>query len=92
MYDKVILKRISRLNAGHLWVFSNEIKTDFRNISPGGLTDVYDAKNNYLGTGYFNPNVCWNIRYTYTTFAARKPFLAFDSKSNCWIFYVWFKD
>ena len=62
MYDKVILKRTSRLNAGHLWVFSNEIKTDFRNISPGGLTDVYDIKDNYIGTGYFNPNSLISIR------------------------------
>ncbi len=62
MYEKVLLKRTDRLNAGHQWIFSNEIKTDFNTISPGSLVDVYNTKNNYLGTGYFNPHSLISIR------------------------------
>lgn len=35
MYDRVTLKRTKRFNDAHRWIFSNEIKTDFRNIPSG---------------------------------------------------------
>ncbi len=62
MNEKIILKRTDRLKAGHQWVFSNEIKTDLKKISPGSIVDLYDGKNNYLGTGYFNPHSLISVR------------------------------
>jgi len=62
MYEKIILNRTDRLNAGHQWIFSNEIKTDLKTVSPGSLVDVYDGKNKYFGTGYFNPHSLISVR------------------------------
>lgn len=62
MHEKIILKRTDRLKAGHQWVFSNEIRTDLKKIPPGSIVDLYDIKNNYFGTGYFNPHSLISVR------------------------------
>ena len=60
--QKVILKRTSRLLAGHLWIFSNEMATSPKNYEPGSLVEVYDNKNAFLGIGYINPHSLIAIR------------------------------
>ncbi len=62
MHEKIILKRTDRLKAGHQWVFSNEIKTDIKKVAAGCIVDLYDTKNNYYGTGYFNPHSLISVR------------------------------
>jgi 23S rRNA (cytosine1962-C5)-methyltransferase len=44
-----------RLKAGHLWIFSNEIK-QIEVGEPGGLAQVFDARGKLLGTAYANPH------------------------------------
>ena len=60
--QKVILKRTSRLLAGHLWIFSNEMATSPKGYGPGSLVEVYDNKNTFLGIGYINPHSLIAIR------------------------------
>lgn len=62
MYEKIVLKRTSRLKARHQWVFSNEIKSDIKKIEPGSIVDLYDNKNNFLGRGYLNPHSLISVR------------------------------
>lgn len=60
--DKVFLKRTSRILAGHLWIFSNELKSSPKNYEPGSIVEVCDSKGKFLGTGYINPNSLISIR------------------------------
>ncbi|MFZ5998569.1 MAG: class I SAM-dependent rRNA methyltransferase [Nitrospirota bacterium] len=60
--DKVILKRTSRILAGHLWIFSNEMSTSPKQFEPGALVEVYDHKRHFLGIGYVNPHSLISIR------------------------------
>ncbi|MCX7913329.1 MAG: class I SAM-dependent rRNA methyltransferase [Thermodesulfovibrionales bacterium] len=62
MYERIVVKRTSRLKAGHQWVFSNEFKLDSKKIDPGSIVELYDSKNNFLGRGYFNPHSLISIR------------------------------
>lgn len=61
---KIILKRNeeNRILNGHLWVFSNEIYKIEDDPQSGDIVEVYDAKNNLLGTGFFNKNSLIAIR------------------------------
>lgn len=48
-----------RLQAGHLWVFSNEVdtrKSALKELTPGELVVVQSATGKVLGTAYVNPN------------------------------------
>jgi len=60
--EKVILKKTSRILAGHLWIFSNELSESPKNYEPGSFVEVYDRQNNFLGIGYINPNSLISIR------------------------------
>lgn len=60
--DKVFLRRTSRILAGHLWIFSNELSTSPKNFEPGSLVEVFDNKNNFFGIGYINPHSLIAIR------------------------------
>ncbi|MBI5885579.1 MAG: class I SAM-dependent rRNA methyltransferase [Deltaproteobacteria bacterium] len=60
--DIAILKRTSRINAGHLWVFSNELDQSPRGLPAGGLVELRDKKDNFFGIGYCNPNSLISIR------------------------------
>jgi 23S rRNA (cytosine1962-C5)-methyltransferase len=60
--DKVFLKRTSRILAGHLWIFSNELMSSPKNYEPASIVEVYDNKGKFLGTGYINPNSLISIR------------------------------
>ena len=60
--EKVILKKTSRILAGHLWIFSNELSESPKHYEPGSFVEVYDRQNNFLGIGYINPNSLISIR------------------------------
>ena len=45
-----------RIREGHLWVFSNEIQKIDNNPENGDLVEIYDSKNNFIGTGFYNKN------------------------------------
>ncbi|MBI4684943.1 MAG: class I SAM-dependent rRNA methyltransferase [Nitrospirae bacterium] len=60
--QKIHLKRTKRINAGHLWIFSNEIYENPRIYAPGSLVEIYDMKNIFLGIGYINPHSLISIR------------------------------
>jgi 23S rRNA (cytosine1962-C5)-methyltransferase len=60
--QKIHLKRTKRILGGHLWVFSNEIYETMRGYVPGSLVELFDRQENFLGTGYINPNSLISIR------------------------------
>ena len=45
-----------RLQAGHLWVFSNEIDRVEGQPKAGDLAEVYSASGGRLGTAFYNPS------------------------------------
>lgn len=53
--ETVILNRASRVLAGHLWIFSNEIQGSPKRYLPGSLVEVKDKAGAFLGKGYANP-------------------------------------
>lgn len=57
-----VLNRTSRLLAGHLWVFSNELASSPKKFQPGSLVELQDKKGNFLGIGYANPHSLISIR------------------------------
>lgn len=58
----VILSRTSRILAGHLWVFSNELFSSPRGFEAGSVVEIRDKKNTFLGIGYINPNSLISVR------------------------------
>ncbi|MBF0328232.1 MAG: class I SAM-dependent rRNA methyltransferase [Nitrospirae bacterium] len=60
--EKIYLKRTSRVNAGHLWIFSNELESSPKNYEPGSIVEVYGRKEGFIGIGYVNPNSLISIR------------------------------
>ena len=58
----VVLNRTSRLNAGHLWVFSNELKDSPKAFTPGSIVELRDKLGEYLGKGYINPHSLIAVR------------------------------
>ncbi|HET6546115.1 MAG TPA: class I SAM-dependent rRNA methyltransferase [Rhodanobacteraceae bacterium] len=60
-YPALFLRRgeDTRLRAGHLWVFSNEVDVERSPLSgfePGDICAIVDARGKALGIGYVNPN------------------------------------
>ena len=51
-----------RLRQGHLWVFSNEIAKLEGEVQNGDIIELYDHKNNFLGTGFYNKNSLIAVR------------------------------
>lgn len=54
-----------RVRAGHLWIYSNEIDkqaTPFKEMEPGSLVQVTDARGKPLGVGYINPHALLCVR------------------------------
>ncbi len=60
--EVVSLDRSSRILAGHLWVFSNELALSPKGIEPGAIVEVADRKNAFLGIGYINPHSLIAVR------------------------------
>lgn len=61
---KIFLKKNEerRIVNGHLWVFSNEIFKIEGEPETGDIVEIYDSKNNLLGSGFFNKNSLIAIR------------------------------
>jgi 23S rRNA (cytosine1962-C5)-methyltransferase len=64
MNDRIQLKKNEerRLKAGHLWIFSNEIAASEGDPQNGALVEVFDSRNNFLGTGFYNRNSLIAVR------------------------------
>jgi 23S rRNA (cytosine1962-C5)-methyltransferase len=60
--ERVALRRSSRVRAGHLWIFSNELQTSPKRYEPGSLVEVYEGDGGFLGIGYINPQSLIAIR------------------------------
>ncbi|NTU42572.1 MAG: class I SAM-dependent rRNA methyltransferase, partial [Nitrospirales bacterium] len=60
--QRIQLKRTSRVNAGHLWIFSNELAGSPKDYEPGSLVEVYDNRGEVLGVGYVNPHSLIAVR------------------------------
>jgi 23S rRNA (cytosine1962-C5)-methyltransferase len=58
----VRLHRTSRILAGHLWVFSNELATSPKGFEAGSLVELRDRKDVFLGIGYINPHSLIAVR------------------------------
>ncbi|MHB1686865.1 MAG: class I SAM-dependent rRNA methyltransferase [Ignavibacteriaceae bacterium] len=58
MRPKIFLRKNEerRINAGHLWVFSNEIEKLEDTADNGDMVEVFDSRNNFMGTGFYNKN------------------------------------
>ena len=61
---KIFLKKNEerRIVNGHLWVFSNEIFKIEEEPESGDIVEIFDAKNNLLGSGFFNKNSLIAVR------------------------------
>ena len=49
----------TRLRAGHLWVFSNEVdvqRSPLSDFEPGQACAILDSRDKPIGIGYVNPN------------------------------------
>jgi len=70
-----------RLQAGHLWVFSNEIdtkKSPLKSFEPGETVNVLSSEGKNLGSAYVNPH---------SLIAAR----IYDEHKNCELSQEWFE-
>lgn len=54
----IILKKgeEKRVKSGHQWIFSNEIKAVSDKVQAGEIVQCYDASNNFIGLGFYNPH------------------------------------
>ncbi len=60
--ERVVLKRTGRIQAGHVWIFSNELSTSPKKFEPGSLVEVYDNRSRFIGIGYINPHSLISVR------------------------------
>ncbi len=60
--ETVVLNRTARLLAGHLWVFSNELRDSPKAFTPASIVELRDRKGEYLGKGYINPHSLIAVR------------------------------
>lgn len=51
-----------RVRAGHLWVYSNELEKIDKTLPIGCLVDVINSKDEFVGTGFYNPNSLITVR------------------------------
>jgi 23S rRNA (cytosine1962-C5)-methyltransferase len=76
--DKQSRREESRIKNGHLWVFSNEVM-DIEGIAENGdIVEIYDAKNNFLGYGFYNKNSLISTRLLGKSFEGDFPEYAKD--------------
>lgn len=54
---KITLKKgeEKRIQAGHPWIFDNEVANISGTYEPADIVDVYDFKDRFIGRGYINP-------------------------------------
>jgi 23S rRNA (cytosine1962-C5)-methyltransferase len=48
-------RAVPRIEAGHPWVFANELAVPARELPPGGTVDITAVDGRFLGRGYANP-------------------------------------
>ncbi|MBI1938477.1 MAG: class I SAM-dependent rRNA methyltransferase [Ignavibacteriales bacterium] len=69
--QKISLKKNEehRIKQGHLWVFSNEVESDERRVESdecrvqnGDVVEVYDSRNNFFASGFYNANSLIAVR------------------------------
>jgi 23S rRNA (cytosine1962-C5)-methyltransferase len=72
---KLFLKKNEgrRIKSGHLWVFSNEIQEVEGDASNGDIVEVFDAKEKYLGSGFYNKNSLIAVRLLGKDYAGDYP-------------------
>jgi len=65
MKKQVILRKGEehRLLSGHLWAFSNEVKTVEGNPEAGDVVELLRHDNKFLGVGFYNPNSLIAFRF-----------------------------
>lgn len=66
-FKKLYLKKNEerRLNAGHLWIYSNEIDTQrspIKLFEPGELVSIFSSRDKKLAIGYINPHALICVR------------------------------
>ncbi len=61
---RLILKKNEdkRIKNGHLWIFSNELKEIPHDAENGDLAEVFNERQEFLGTGFFNRNSLISVR------------------------------
>jgi 23S rRNA (cytosine1962-C5)-methyltransferase len=61
---KLFLRRNEerRIKSGHLWVFSNEVLEIDGDVSNGDIVEIFDFKENYLGSGFYNKSSLISVR------------------------------
>ncbi len=64
MTAKIHLKKNEekRIEAGHLWVFSNEVGSIEGDPENGGIVEIYDSRDNFCGSGFYNKNSLIAVR------------------------------
>jgi 23S rRNA (cytosine1962-C5)-methyltransferase len=55
-------RAVTRIEAGHPWVFANELEAPVRDLPPGGVVDVTAVDGRFIGRGYANPNSLIAVR------------------------------
>ncbi|MFH1812296.1 MAG: class I SAM-dependent rRNA methyltransferase [Pseudomonadota bacterium] len=60
--QRVVVQRTRRLLAGHPWVFSNELAHSPRGLEPGGIVELVDERDHFLGMGTANPRSLIAVR------------------------------
>jgi 23S rRNA (cytosine1962-C5)-methyltransferase len=58
----LVRSRKKRLEAGHPWIFKNEIETVEGDPKPGAVVAVYDHVRRFLAAGYYNPQSQITVR------------------------------
>ena len=56
-------KEEKRLEAGHLWIFSNEIQKVEGAPAAGDIVELCDHTGKYLATGFYNPKSLIAFRF-----------------------------
>jgi 23S rRNA (cytosine1962-C5)-methyltransferase len=53
---------LARVLRGHPWVFSGELETLPEGAAPGDVTDLFDARDRYVGRGFLSPGATLALR------------------------------
>jgi 23S rRNA (cytosine1962-C5)-methyltransferase len=53
---------LGRLQAGHPWIYANELARPPKTVTPGSVVDVRTAQGAWIGRGYYNPKSVIAVR------------------------------
>jgi 23S rRNA (cytosine1962-C5)-methyltransferase len=53
---------LGRLQAGHPWIYANELARPPKTMTPGSVVDVRTAQGAWIGRGYYNPKSVIAVR------------------------------